>query len=386
MNNKLLIDFGASFVKYHMNGVTKKIPSPTPIYGEGGKVEINPYAYLEILTTILLGFKYIEEIWVCAEMHGFLLTDEDTGLPVTNYISWRDTRNSVEMATAHFRLQTGMQSSIGTPYNNIKNIPIHKNVTLYTLVDWLLKDSEDYKHVIHETMAQGTGFYSILYREWGATIYQSHVKLPTVTEDYFMGKIDGIPVYGGVGDFPAMLNGTIHEGCLINMGTGSQIVGDCFSEIRLDCHGKEVHCQTHIPCGRHLNIYANFFGKDAFWKCFHSLTLKEIEKAPLYITLGKEGAINEIMENNFSPRTVIAALARAWLEGYTDLLDYYSIEDYPKTITLAGGLSRVPFVRMYFENFHKEQGLDTAIILSRPITGEETLDGLLKLSGVYFGV
>ena len=98
-----------------------------------------------------------------------------------------------------------------------------------------------------------------------------------------------IPCFGGYGDLQTSVAGIQppdKQDWIINLGTGSQIISfvepaeDAF-ELRQYFQNVTVHCVTHIPAGRALNVWARFFqlvrdetNPDYFWRMLRSAGLQ----------------------------------------------------------------------------------------------------------------
>lgn len=435
----LLLDFGASRIKGAVLSLQDGIflefaerASPSPKVGERGEVEVDPHDYWKLLEDVALPLlnKYsIQDLWLCSEMHGFLLYDVKVGTPLTNYISWKDERSSFEndgspssivalkKENKLFREQTGMNIKPGLPFVNLN--AIKGEVTQYrepirfcTLVDWLLICGGENNPGVHETLAAGTGFYSIVNREWSEVLFDmagiDHRKIimPRVERcGIKLGCIEvgshRLDVYGGIGDLQAALYGAgfpDKHHVLINLGTGSQVVTtdlestDPSVEQRPGVMDERFSAITHIPSGRALNVFAKFVDDlsptPVFWNTFANLTVNDVKSASVDIGIGvfasswryhSGGSISKIGENNFNLKNYVAAVAKSWLNQYKDAIAALCTNKV-KSISIAGGLSRRgTFIPQYLAEITAAQ-----VDIEQYDTGEDTLDGLKYLAlGAY---
>jgi len=406
--NVLLVDFGASRVKAVLWSLDQNrcldsynVPSPSPIFGKKGEVEVNPYHYVNIWHNIFTVMnKYgIDETWICSEMHGFIIVDFN-GKAITNYISWKDSRGSIKgIEKEKFLTETGMRLCPGLPIVTLKQLnkqnKLPNNFHILTLVDFLLWADGNY-FTSNETLLAGTGLYSIKTRNWHPLLFKladldiNNVILSPITSiNKPLGNVD---IFGGVGDLQAAINGAnIKENSiLVNLGTGSQIIipsnykdssiiGSPTTEKRIGVNGEVFSAITHIPCGRALDVFANFLGHTLFWNWFAVLESRQILKSKIEIIMNvftSGGFICNIKEKNFTQRTFMEGLALSWLKQYTRLIEDLDPQNVYKRIYVSGGLSRrLPFIKPVLEALSGRE-----VQLVKPITGEETLDGLLKLA------
>lgn len=431
----LLLDFGASRTKGAVLSLEdgkflefNECVSPTPMVGVRGEVEINPFDYwqsLEDVTLPLLNKYPISDVWLCTEMHGFLLCNGDKPRPITNYISWKDERatfdnedcgrliDELKKENKSFRALTGMNIKPGLPYVNMHaikdKIPVEiSSLRFCTLADWLLICGGENDPGIHETLAAGTGFYSIIDGKWSELLLSNvgmdhdRLRMPRVERTgSSLGVIQVGPhrlnVYGGVGDLQAALYGAgfpIKHQVMINLGTGSQVVSTVLGatdetvELRPGVLGGRFSAITHIPSGRALNVFAKFIDDLApcpvFWDTFATLKADDLKSSGININIGvfasswkykSGGSISGINENNFNLKHYVGAVAKGWLDQYKNAINAISKKP-AKSIAIAGGLSRrASFVAKYLADITNAQ-----IEVEDYDTGEDTLEGLKFLA------
>lgn len=456
---ELLVDFGASRIKAVLVDLSSSVvidygecPSPSSSLqkNESGACEINLNEYWAALeqTAGFLLEKYADEkidrLWICSEMHGFILADE-LGKELTGYISWKDERAVSDSSFAEgndstyllmrealkdFYSQSGMFLKPGLPIvtlasglrkktlPQIKDIKVGSKLQLLTLVDWLMIHGGEPKPLSNETMSAGTGFYDIHQKKWSQTLLEAIsaadkiLLLPLArSNSVALGNITllgrRLSVYGGVGDLQSAFYGAGFPDiapAIINLGTGSQVAiyatsarSDLPTELRLLIDGSIAHVITHIPSGRALNVFKEFIdsiaklsGGDAiFWGLWESLSAEEIHKARgianlnvFAASLKRSGGIYKygwvgLDERFSSPREVLADIAKAWLMQYVEALDILDPNHQMRRVLVSGGLARKGnFILEAFELLDSHRRYE----LAQGITGEETLDGLLKLA------
>lgn len=435
----LLLDFGASRTKGAVLSLEdgkflefNECISPTPIVGTRGEVEVNPLDYWQSLENVALPLlsKYpISDVWLCVEMHGFLLCNGDEPRPITNYISWKDERatfdndhsgrliDELKEENKTFRKQTGMNIKPGLPYVNMhaikEKIPVDcSSLRFCTLADWLLICGGENDPGIHETLAAGTGFYSIIDGKWSESLLSKvgmdheRLRMPRVVRAGCpLGVIQvgahRLNVYGGVGDLQAALYGAgfpYKHQVLINLGTGSQVVSmeldatDETVELRPGILGGRFSAITHIPSGRALNVFAKFIDDLApspvFWDAFAALKTDDLKSSGVSINVAvfasswqykSGGSISGINEINFNLKHYVGAVAKGWLDQYKNAIDAICIKPV-KSIAIAGGLSRrASFVAKYLADITSAQ-----IEVEEYDTGEDTLEGLKFLANAAY--
>jgi sugar (pentulose or hexulose) kinase len=435
----VLVDFGASRIKSVQYSLTQKRvlnsiehKSPTLRYGLAGEVEGNPEDYWRALEAtagqLIACCPEIEDIWICSEMHGFLLANYRNSNPITGYISWQDQRGlsyfrdksnvieSVELLREKVFATSGMTLRPGLPIVNLSVIckstfPLEP-FRFLTLVDWLLLRGGETNPKCHPTLAAGTGLYSITQRDWSIDLLvaigidPSRVHMPEIGEVTSpLGTIElggkKIRVWGGLGDLQSAAHGLDFpekSSILINLGTGSQVMAfnsspNIRAEIRPCVLGGIANAVTHIPSGRALNTFASFIdgcalqggGLPLFWRLFGEMQPDPILAADACIDLNvfsaawkyeSGGGISKILESRFDLSWFMESLAKSWLVQYSQALKGINSDLPCSTFLLGGGLSRRgAFIAPVLESLIGKRAIETTLI-----TGEETLDGLVKLA------
>lgn len=457
MSKILLVDFGASRIKTLLFDVIESVvidkeertsPSADSCSPIENRFEIPIEAYWEALLEtagkIILRHpeENIKQMWICSEMHGFVLTYRD-GCAITPYISWKDQRanfdgidgestfEKLNSELPFFRSMTGMNLKPGLPVLTLASgfragsIPELKalskgaDVRILSLVDWLLFRGGESTPKANITLAAGLGVYDINKQALSEEILNSkylhclNISNLDIQSDISkpLGSISicgaDISVFGGIGDFQAAIMGSgfldKYDGVL-NLGTGSQAAVRAINtsessdhEIRIMSDGSFLSVITHIPCGRALNVFANFLnafsaeggGRHVFWKSWSLLFSENIVKSRLVSNLAlfesawgrfpeakSNGAIG-LEEGSSSVSDVLAGIAKSWLLQYSIALNQLDPLGRAKKIIVCGGVGqKSKFVIPVLQHLMPQRNF----YLASTITGEETLDGLLRLA------
>ena len=88
------------------------------------------------------------------------------------------------------------------------------------------------------------------------------------------------------------------------------------------------------------------------------------------------GSISKVLESRFELSWFMHSLAKSWLVQYSQALEMINADMPGSTFLLGGGLSRRgTFITPVLESLIGKRAIETTLI-----TGEETLDGLVKLA------
>jgi hypothetical protein len=438
LSDLLLVDFGTSRIKCALWSTQKQcivdsieIASPLPTFGDGGLVEVSPESYWIALEAtagrMVTKYSKVDRIWLCTEMHGIIVADMK-GLPLTPYISWRDGRGTVKDASgkttleklalseSDFFIKSGMKLRSGLPIVSIYHLQSENRLPvsfrLFTLADWLLWRGGERDPGIHESLAAGTGLFDVSQKVWSDDLFklasidfQNTLLAKTVSIGSLIGCIElggrSIQVFGGLGDLQATVFGTgfpDRANLVVNLGTGSQVLRAWNNipegiERRPGADGRDIAAITHIPSGRALNIYADFFnncailagGQAFFWNRFQQLTVEQLQGSRLDVDMNLfasswqwmgGGVIRSMNEVNFTPDELIASIAKAWLHQYVVAIEKLDPMCEDLRFLVSGGLAR----RLNFVPLALSTMSGRSAQLATSLTGEETLDGLLALA------
>ena len=440
----ILVDFGASRIKcVHWSFVEQRVmasrecAAPKAQYGPAGEVEFEPddywHAFMATAGALVQQATDVEDIWLCTEMHGFLLVDSTSHGALTPYISWQDQRASFAASpenstldllsgqASDFLNHTGMRLRSGLPGPNLLHLArqgqLPRSARFATLSDWLLLRGGESAPQCHPTLAAGTGLFSLSTRSWMPSLVAidgidlSGIQFPPIVQpDHPIGHLNlagrSLGVWAGIGDMQAAAHGgtfPLSADILLNLGTGSQVMAITTQakpgvDRRLAAAGQEFHAITHIPSGRALNVFASFLdecatlggGKPFFWELFCGLDAQDVLQASPRVDLNvfeaawkytSGGLIRSIHEHQFQPRTLVLEIARSWLQQYAEALSAIAAHHPGSHFLLTGGLSRraafIPTVLEYL--------LERRCIMPVLRTGEDTLDGLLMMAQLQHG-
>ncbi|MGL4367556.1 MAG: sedoheptulokinase [Brevinemataceae bacterium] len=414
----LLIDFGASRVKtalYEHNALQyiKDFPPSAPICSIDKHFEVSPQKLLKLFQNIVdeymaLSSKPLKGIFICSEMHGFVLQDMQ-GNFVTNYISWQDNRASelidgvstleyLKNACPQFRQYTGMKIRNGLPVVNVLHLIRDKQLPQgnYKMISLPEIFGSTF---IHSTLLAGFGIWDIYHNE----IYQelkncyhsfgynisTNPYTPIVTQT---STYKNIPLYTAIGDNQCALYG-IHlekEQLILNLGTGSQVafIDKLFPDQKLDqrpyLNNQTLSIITHIPSGRALNCFMGFIddciafgeGTKSSWDILSSLTLDDLLNAPFDINLTvfesaygfkDGGAITRITEKEFTLKYYVSSLLASYVRQYVTIIQENNL---PKNhIVLTGGIAKkLPVIKQFLEHL-----LECSITISNTSIDESLL-------------
>lgn len=406
----VLVDFGATSVKSVALDLTDPtviidqliVPSPsqTNISNLPGHYEVGIESYRRALrdTAGNLAQRHsAAAIYICSEMHGFAISEVGT-LP-KNYISWKDSRSTIHgLDQAKFLKLSGMRLRPGLPYATLASIDLDPSLQykVYTLVDCIL-DSATRTNI---TLAAGTGFVDLENKCWSNKLLPNNVTGNPISIDVTqrLGLLDNIPVYAGIGDLQSALTGAglgIETMAVFNLGTGSQVavVSECPEEVRMLPDNTVVGVITHIPSGRAINVIAELVdsigklvnGSDIFWKLWGSLTASTVLAASLEVDLNvfesawryTDSKTIKLREGTTTVTDLVAGVALAWTRQYIQALDILDTYGTIPAVTVTGGLAhRSPWLLEVFSILDSGRNYT----LCNTITGEETLDGLLKIA------
>lgn len=430
----LLIDFGASNVKASLmhpdTGDLSELfvrPALSNAAAQQGYYEIAPASihgqFVEICKHYTdMGFT-IAGIWLCSQMHGFMLVDS-RDQPLTNYISWRDERaaenidalSTLDYVDKHlssqYKVITGMRARAGLPFLSLLHIARDgsypaSTAKLISLPEWITLCGQQAFPVVHDTMLAGSGCYDLQKKQVSAdlvdminAISRQRLVFNEVCETgsvaaYIHLNGDNVPLYAGVGDHQCALlgAGNTEHTISINLGTGSQVsridrqfLSSDF-EARPYFDASYLTTQTHIPAGRALNEYIGWLHSicqmmtgssgDA-WQYIAQLTVDEVLNAPFDIDLAvfeaafnyrEGGSISGIREGRLTAKNYLSSLINSFVRQYLPILDKINTEC-RQAYVLSGGIPRkLPIIRDLLACYLKTQLLASPSI-------DETLLGL----------
>ncbi len=435
-----LVDCGTSRIKGALleskgdrPGQFAEAPAPAPTWGSRGECELDPGAIATAVRGVIetlcqLGARPPAAIYLCTEMHGFVVADEELR-PRTPYIGWRDTRAAVpdeggrrrlaeleQRIGARFRVVTGMRLRAGLPAANLACLEaagsLPDRFTLLTLADWIAASLGQWNRCSHVTMAASTGLLDISARRWSDELLEA-VGIPR-RRVFLAGITDGeklpigsarmqhgaTPLFAGAGDLQcAVLGAGVPEAAdiCVNVGTGSQVVGMARAiqpegvELRPYFKGRTLFARSHIPAGRMLDYFAAFFsdvagaesGSARFWTLLQSLDADEIGDAPFEVDpnvfpgswrFRAGGGIIGLREGGLSARKMVASIAKGWVRQYADAISEVGADKRERRVALAGGLPR----RLPWFSAALAAASGRTILPIAP--GEDTLNGLACLA------
>ena len=323
-----------------------------------------------------------EVIYFSSQMHGFVLFDENYN-NISDFITWKNSSSNNILDNSLFDnfYLTGLKKRNDLPINNLNEYIINnnlKNMKLYVkhITEAILDIESIKKSKCHSTMACGTGFYDIFnkkYIDLHIKYFKDKYNIDLIFDSVIdtldiSGNIDfnnnKITVYTGIGDFQASLYGCglDNNSLIINMATGSQIAKIVNLNIN-DFYYKDINylsqysfrpyfndsylqCFTHIPSGRFLNIFVNFFKElnIDLWKYFEDINIEDINNSSLNVSTNIFSingiSINGITENNFFIKELVVSIIKNYVKQYIDIIkNNFDISNINK-ILLSGGIPK----------------------------------------------
>jgi hypothetical protein len=333
-----------------------------------------------------------EAIYFSSQMHGFVLFDENYN-NISDFITWKNSSSNNILDNSLFDnfYLTGLKKRNDLPINNLNEYIINnnlKNMKLYVkhITEAILDNESIKKSKCHSTMACGTGFYDIFNKKYIDTYiqyfkdkYNIELIFDTVIHKLdISGNINfnnkKIIVYTGIGDFQASLYGCglDNNSLIINMATGSQIakiVNVNINDVYLSQYSYRpyfndtyLQCFTHIPSGRFLNIFVNFFKElnIDLWKYFEDINNEDINNSSLNVSTNIFSingiSINGVTENNFFIKELVISIIKNYVKQYIDIIkNNFDMSNINK-ILLSGGIpKKIEVIKKIIEKeFNKE--------------------------------
>jgi sedoheptulokinase len=436
----LLMDFGTTSVKTALvdldTGVfsfIKSHPSVPNCAASPRHYEVSPASLHERFLSICdMYFNQLniqlEGIAICSEQNGFLALNQ-RGVPITNYISWKDERSTepidgkdtytllTDGLGDKFQDITGWRPGPGLPIMNVTHMArlslLETPCKIVCLPEWLAMCCDDSVPVVHDTMLHGLGFYDVRGEMTSAEL-TAHVEELTGLQCTFgevapAGSISGywhspterVPIYVGIGDHQCSVLGACNvpgESISINVGTGSQVaIIDPDSvpdgvELRPYFDTSKLAAITRIPGGRALASFMGFLedvceaagirGVD-FWALLNEIDERDTLDASITFDLGvfpsawnyeRGGSILNIHEGHWTLNNYLASLLKSLGEQYLRVAEIFDPEHQIGRCILSGGVARrVPTLYRIISNLSGYETLPACEI-------DESLIGLRTIA------
>ncbi len=341
------IDIGASFIKgavlkTESSSVEHVIRVPFPEFlpdlPSSYRV-VNPIMIIEKVKDVLrelLPLADCEGIVMCGQMGGLIFTN-NSGEPLSNYISWQDQRATTleKKITKIESLHLGNEFKSSLPLLSWlferKMIP-DKSMPV-SLSDFVIANLCGCIPIIEATNAEAFGIYNLVSHNWDYDVCLKlglrGLKLPSLCQfGDIVGMFNGIPCYASIGDQQcALLGSLLKEGEVsLNIATGCQV--SMISKLEFGDYqtrpffGKYIKTITHIPAGRSLNALVKLLTElsdDKYlWGYIDQVI---VSKTDLKVDLsffdsayGQFGGISNMREDNMT----VGHLFRASLENIVD--------------------------------------------------------------------
>ena len=355
---KLLIDYGASRVKSVIYDDTKdKFASfyesggSFAQYGNTKPVPANFFSHT-LVEHLERHEKNVDKIYICSEMHGYALYSRFKGLKTNFFYSWRYQHSETPAALSKFSKRdfyeiTKMKLRPGLPCVNIFASLISNELLdeydFLTLPQVVCQELGEQFNRTCKTLLHSTGFYNSSGEKEQSELITNY-KLPLYFPKplssykepigYVRYRKEKIEVFFGIGDLQAAFLGLDidDKSILINMGTGSQIIGifkdklTFGKEMRPFFFENNLECITHIPAGRVLwSIEPLVAG---YWEQIKNLRLDDIGKSKLKIDFSQLLNPNsseylrmlDLLKNSSTNKEVVASVIKGMCSQYVDYL------------------------------------------------------------------
>lgn len=303
MGKMAAVDLGSSSIKGCVidlpsgaMGAIRQVPFPERLpHSSARRFEVDLQQIVEctirLLTMLIEEEPAVNSIWCCSQMGGLVLTDPH-GLPLSQYLSWRDQR-LLDATTRPYRragapsiwsqftslttkedlwhngheLQLGSTTALLYALNEIQVLPAQPFLAMQ-LGDFVVAQLTHSVPRTHVTMALGTIDLETGERmfDWFDRLGLRDVSWPAIADlreplGNFRYGGRKIPCYAAIGDHQAALFGVgLDGGALsINVSTGSQVSCVTTDLLRGDYQtrpygdGRFLNTITHLPAGRALN-------------------------------------------------------------------------------------------------------------------------------------
>ncbi len=426
------LDVGSSSIKggildletSEVRGVVKEA-FPDPIAGlPAGHFEIDPDAVVasvrRVIERLLRDSPNATGVFVSGQMGGVILVDE-SGCPLSNYLSWRDQRTlqphasgssycgvvrsrwtDEEFAELGRELQPGSATSLLFWLAEQGLLP--ESTGIASVADFAIGRLCDSVPQMHPTHA--IGLLHLHERIWHRSALTKlgleHVRWPAIAnEGHPVGVLQppfpAIPCYAAFGDQQCALYGAsvAEDELSINVSTGSQVSrrtaeplpGEYQTRAYFD--GGYLNTITHLPAGRSLNVLFDLLTAlprqagvtlDNPWSLIGD-ALEGADGGGLSCDLsffkgpfGERGGIQGITTENLTIGNLFHAALQSMVDNYARCVDRIWPDREWSRIVLTGGLTHgLPKLRdMIAERFGTPQRESSAT--------EETLLGLLKVA------
>jgi sugar (pentulose or hexulose) kinase len=394
----LFIDYGATHIKCCTYDKEKeeldnfqKFECPKNIY-QHPRHEISINEVSNITEEIFKNHLF-DAVLMCSQMHGFCLSSDNKIL--TDYISWKDESGEVFL-NPNIKSRTGITPRKGIPVFNINNVVKKLGVKKYkilTLPEAVINSLGSFTNKTHDTMICGLGTHDIISGQPNLdimeTLYESPSFNETVSELQIVGSYvknnKEIPIYSPVGDMQCALFGAeLSEGQIsVNLGTGSQVSViakqiNPETDNRRFFDGRVLNTITHIPSGRAIDCYINFFRqigyRENFWQRVNSYSIDEILESTIgfdFNVFGSSaGSIYNLLESNLTQNNLEASLIKAYVYQYKKHVEVFEGD----SLLLSGGIVKnCPIICDLFKEIMGKNIITTQAEI------DETLLGMKKL-------
>ncbi len=294
MESCFYIDVGSTNIKWQdKDGKSGSEKFPDPLNQTVPFFEVSIREIGRIVTSLILSHP-AEKVFISTQMHGYVLLDKG-GEPVTEYISWQDTRSTL---VHNFPFQMSPENGVGMKENLpragvyaiklLRPEQYNKASEFCTLGSYLSKILTG-NNCTHISDAAPSGFYNVKTGEGKSELILPQVKMrPDV-----VGIFEGRKIYTPIGDQQASILGCggDEESYIMNLGTTGQLccIEKGFSigefESRPYFNGSTLCTVTNLMAGKKIQKMADGW-EDCFYKEYSSALQRLPKRNKIIITGG----------------------------------------------------------------------------------------------------
>ena len=391
----LALDYGTSYIKTAIldtgNRIIhgrKRFPALQKRQGRETRHEIDAellwQQVRDITNEYLKNYGIPDGILISTQMHGFILTD-DTGHPVTPYVSWQDERclekkggkssyacleeiiKPSDMANTGVNLKPNL--GMCNLYTLLREETIFSGSRLCTLGSYIIQRMTG-NNICHISNAAPMGLVDLLTGEWCFSLIRKigfhELIFPEITAGFkpcgtYLYNQKGIPVYPDLGDHQASILGSLtrpDEDININIGTAGLIgvitngYNPWDGETRPLFGNWYINTVRGLFGGRDIDVLTGFLGE-----CVSSVTGTSVEPKQIWKLIGTiqdknelaenslcvnnafytNGAIMGINHNNFTFSSLISALYSSAAKDYSEAFNCIDQHTDIRNIIFSGG-------------------------------------------------
>lgn len=216
MKKNLYIDIGSTNIKWKRDGDVRQTPFPAPVVSKDGRFEVDAEEIFKIVRSLI---EENDRVFLSVQMHGYVLLKD--GVPVTNYVSWRDERGVNTTPNFTLSKEYGVDIKPNLPRLSLQTQTVEYD-EFCTLGSYLVYRLTGI-NATHITDAAPSGFYNVFAKEREKTAFKLPIGSYTIKA---IGRYGNAEIYTPVGDQQAAILGAVgkdFQGYVLNLGTAAQL-------------------------------------------------------------------------------------------------------------------------------------------------------------------